>query len=174
MMACFFIFAFVGHEKLVVNTGDSTRTAGTVMIVFTCLFIAAFATTWGPMVWSSVSELYPIQHRAVCLGLATACNWLFNFLMSFFTTFITDKIDYYYGLVFAGCCGALFFIVWLFMVETKGMSLDQVDDIYRDRTRSPMQKALKSTGRAKVLAAQGLANKSGNSNGTDISGPVTV
>jgi SP family sugar:H+ symporter-like MFS transporter len=49
MMVCFFVFAFVGHEKLIVNPGPSTKTAGTIMIVFTCLFIAAFATTWGPM-----------------------------------------------------------------------------------------------------------------------------
>jgi hypothetical protein len=123
--------------------------------------------------------MYPIQYRSVCLGLATACNWLFNALMSFFTTFITNKIDYYYGLVFAVCCGGLFFIVWLFMVETKGMSLEQIDDIYRDQSKSSIQKALGSTRRARLLAAETSENKSssGYSSGADIpviANPVSV
>lgn len=167
MFVCFFIFAFVGHEKLVVDPGTSTYTAGVVLIVFTCLFICAFATTWGPMVWSSVSEMYPIQYRAVCLGLATAFNWLFNFLMSFFTTFITNDIDYYYGLVFGVCCAALFFIVWLFMIETRGLSLDQVDDLYRDTSKGPISKALGSTKRARLLAKGEHVPNSGNASGAE-------
>ena len=108
----------------------STPMAGNIMIVFTCLFIFAFATTWGPMVWSQVGELYPIEYRAVCMALATSCNWLFNFLISFFSTFITDAIDYFYGLVFAGSCAALFFVVYFFMMETKGRSMEEVDWMY--------------------------------------------
>ncbi|KAL3420343.1 hexose transporter-like protein [Phlyctema vagabunda] len=130
MFVCFMIFAFVGQFQLPSPDPDTSKQAGTVMIVFTCFFIFAFATTWGPMVWSQVAELYPIKHRAVCLALATACNWLFNFLISFFTTFITDAINYYYGLVFAGCCLGMSVIVFFFMIETKGLSLEEVDDMY--------------------------------------------
>lgn len=64
------------------------------------------------------------------MALATACNWIFNFLISFFTTFITDAINYYYGLVFAGCCLGMAVIVFFFMIETKGRQLDEVDDMY--------------------------------------------
>jgi SP family sugar:H+ symporter-like MFS transporter len=130
MCMCFLIFSFIGHFKL--DHADPSRTpqAGSVMIVFACLFIVAFATTWGPMVWAIVGELYPARYRAICIGLATASNWLFNFLISFFTTMITDKIDYLYGLVFAGCCGALFFIVYFFVIESKGRSLEEIDTMY--------------------------------------------
>ena len=96
----------------------------------TCLFIAAFATTWGPLVWAIVGELYPARYRAICMALATASNWLFNFLISFFSTMITDNIDYFYGLVFGGCCFALCFVVYFFMIETKGRSLEEVDTMY--------------------------------------------
>lgn len=130
MCMCFLIFSFVGHYQLSATDPASTPQAGNIMIVFTCLFICAFATTWGPMVWSQVGELYPIQYRAICMALATSCNWLFNFLISFFSTFITDAIDYFYGLVFAGSCAALFFIVYFFMIETKGRSMEEVDWMY--------------------------------------------
>ncbi|RDW80960.1 general substrate transporter-11 [Coleophoma crateriformis] len=128
MFVCFMIFAFVGQFEL--PHAETSKTAGTLMICFTCFFIFAFAVTWGPMVWSQVAELYPIQYRALCMALATACNWIFNFLISFFTTYITNAINYYYGLVFAGCCLGMAIIVFFFMIETKGRQLEEVDDMY--------------------------------------------
>ncbi|KAI8938195.1 hypothetical protein NX059_005857 [Plenodomus lindquistii] len=71
MAMCLFIYSFIGHYELDHNNPLSTPTAGNVMIVFTCLFIAAFATTWGPLVWAIVGEMYPARYRASCMGLAT-------------------------------------------------------------------------------------------------------
>ncbi|ORY10517.1 hypothetical protein BCR34DRAFT_468247, partial [Clohesyomyces aquaticus] len=50
--------------------------------------------------------------------------------ISFFSTFITDTIHYFYGLVFAGCCFALFSFVYFFMIEPKGQSLEEIDTMY--------------------------------------------
>lgn len=61
----------------------NTPKAGSALIVFSCLFIAAFASTWGPLVWAAVAELYPAQYRAPCMALATASNWFWNFMISF-------------------------------------------------------------------------------------------
>lgn len=130
MFMCLFIYSFVGQYMLNHDNPQATPQAGNIMIVFTCLFIAAFATTWGPLVWAIVGEMYPARYRATCMALATAANWLFNFLISFFSTLITDQIDYFYGLVFGGCCFALFFVVYFFMIETKDRSLEEIDTMY--------------------------------------------
>ncbi|KAL1641125.1 hexose transporter hxt5 [Didymella pomorum] len=133
MAVCLLIYSFVGHYQLDRINPLSTPQAGNIMIVFTCLFIAAFAATWGPLVWAIVAELYPARYRAICMALATATNWLFNFLISFFSTFITDQIDYLYGLVFASSLVALFFVVFFFMIETKDRSLEEIDTMYQLR-----------------------------------------
>lgn len=130
MMMCFLVYAFVGQFALDRNDPLATPAAGAVLVTFSCLAIAAFATTWGPLVWAVVAELYPSQHRSRCMALATAANWLFNFLISFFTRFITDAIDYYYGLVFAGCCAALVVIVFFFVIESKDRTLEEIDTMY--------------------------------------------
>ncbi|KAI0171691.1 general substrate transporter [Hypoxylon sp. FL1284] len=130
MMACFFIYAFVGHYALDSVNPMNTPKAGSALIVFSCLAIAAFATTWGPLVWAVVAELYPSRYRAPCMALATASNWFWNFMISFFTRFITDSIDYFYGFVFAGCCAALVVIVYFFVIETKDRSLEEIDTMY--------------------------------------------
>lgn len=130
MCICLFIYSFIGHFALPNGDGTNNAQAGQVMIVFTCLFIVAFAITWGPLVWAVVAELYPARYRAMAMALATAANWLFNFLISFFSTFITDKIDYFYGLVFGCSCFMLFWVVYFFMIESKGRSLEEIDTMY--------------------------------------------
>ena len=59
-----------------------------------------------------------------------ASNWFVNFLISFFTAFITERIGYLYGLVFAGCLFALVWIVYLFLIESKDRSLEEIDTMY--------------------------------------------
>ncbi|KAL2872307.1 sugar porter family MFS transporter [Aspergillus lucknowensis] len=130
MAICFFIWASVGHFSLNIEDPQQTPKAGAAMIVFTCFFIVGFATTWGPIVWSICSEMYPSRYRAVCIGIATASNWTWNFLISFFTPFISGAIDFAYGYVFAACCVAGVFIVFFFVNETQGRTLEEVDTMY--------------------------------------------
>lgn len=89
MTVCFLIFASVGHFALDVAQPSNTPNEGTVLIVFACLFILGYATTWGPMVWTITGELFPSRYRAKGMALSTASNWLWNFLIAFFTPFIT-------------------------------------------------------------------------------------
>ena len=127
---CFLVFSSVGHFALDRANPTATPNAGTAMIVFACLFIAAFASTWGPMVWTVTSELYPSRYRAQCMGMSTASNWIWNFLLAFFTPFITSAVDFRYGYVFAGCCAAASITVYFFLLETQGRTLEEIDKMY--------------------------------------------
>jgi len=132
MFVCFLIFASMGHFQLQgAAEGSSTATtSGIVMIVFACLFICAFASTWGPMVWAVIGEMFPYRYRAVGMGLATSSNWFWNFMLAFFTPFITADIDFAYGYVFAGCNLAAAIIVYFFLMESAGRTLEEVDTMY--------------------------------------------
>jgi len=130
MFICFMIFSTVGHVSLDKTNPMNTPSQGTAMIVFACVFIAAFAMTWGPIIWVVVGELYPSRYRAICMAMATASNWIFNFLLSFFTPFITGDIDYAYGYVFAGCCLAGAVVVYFFLCESQGRGLEEIDTMY--------------------------------------------
>ncbi|RDA86491.1 hypothetical protein CP532_2007 [Ophiocordyceps camponoti-leonardi (nom. inval.)] len=131
MMVCFLVYAFVGHFVLDRANPMNTPTAGSVLVTFSCLAIAAFAVSWGPLVWTVNAELYPLRYRSACMGLATASNWFWNF-----TRFITDQIDYLYGLVFAGCCAALVLIVFFFVIESKDRTLEEIDTMYVRRVNA--------------------------------------
>jgi SP family sugar:H+ symporter-like MFS transporter len=129
---CFIIFASVGQFlfKDAAEGSSTAKTAGTVMIVFACFFIVGFATTWGPLVWACIGEMFPYKYRAVGMGLATSANWFWNFMLAFFTPLITGDIQYAYGYVFAGCNLAAFVVVYFFLMESSGRTLEEVDAMY--------------------------------------------
>lgn len=135
MFICFMVFASVGHFSLDQNNPQNTRGAGVALIVFASLFILGFATTWGPMVWTIMAEIYPSRYRAKAMALATASNWIWNFCIAFFTPFITKAIDFRYGYVFAGCNILAAAVVYLFVVEGQGRTLEEIDTIYIERVR---------------------------------------
>ncbi|KAL9090055.1 MAG: hypothetical protein Q9159_002223 [Coniocarpon cinnabarinum] len=132
MFICFMIFASVGHFQFQPrqDRGEPTGTSGNVMIVFTCLFIFGYAITWGPMIWALVGEIFPSRYRAKSIGFATSANWTWNFLISFFTPYITSAIDYRYGYIFAACCFAAAWIVFFFVPESQGRTLEEIDTMY--------------------------------------------
>jgi sugar porter (SP) family MFS transporter len=130
MFLMFLIFASVGHFSLDRNDPQSTESSGTAMIVLASFFIFGFATTWGPMIWTICGELYPSRYRAKGMALSTASNWFWNFLLAFFTPFITGDIDFLYGYVFAGCNVLGLLLIYFFVIEGQGRTLEEIDTMY--------------------------------------------
>ncbi|EXJ86054.1 MFS transporter, SP family, sugar:H+ symporter [Capronia coronata CBS 617.96] len=130
MFMCFLIFASLGQFALQNADGTNNQTIGYVLIIFSCLFIAAFACTWGCQAWVVTAEIYPSRYRSQAMALCAASNWLFNFLIAFFTPFITGDINFAYGYVFAGCNLFALFFVYFCLPETSGRSLEEIDTMF--------------------------------------------
>ncbi|WPK25374.1 hypothetical protein PUMCH_002686 [Australozyma saopauloensis] len=135
MFVCFIIYSLIGSQHLYKNgysnePGNTYEASGKAMIFITCLYIFFFASTWAGGVYCIISESYPLRIRSKAMSVATAANWMWGFLISFFTPFITSAIHFYYGFVFTGCLLFSFFYVYFFVSETKGLSLEEVDVLY--------------------------------------------
>lgn len=46
------------------------------------IFNAAFGYSWGPIPWLLAPEIMPLPFRVKGASLATATNWLFNWMVS--------------------------------------------------------------------------------------------
>ena len=132
MSICFLIYSLVGTQHLYIDKpgGASRKPDGDAMIFMTSLYVFFFASTWAGGVYSIISELYPLKVRSKAMGLANASNWTWGFLISFFTSFITDAIHFYYGFVFMGCLVFSIFFVYFMVYETKGLTLEEIDELY--------------------------------------------
>lgn len=127
------VFASIGTAL----NPESNRVSGIVMIVAACMFIASFASTWGPIAWVVIGETFPLRTRAKQASIATAANWFGNFLISFLSPIAADGIHYAYGYVFAACNLAAAFLVWFFLYESRTLSLENVDRMYGEKNVKP-------------------------------------
>lgn len=95
------------------------------------MYLVFFAPGMGPLPWTINSEIYPMWARSNAVALATACNWIFNLLVSVtFLTLIdavTQPIAFLLYAIFA--FGGLLFVVFL-VPETKGVSLETVERLF--------------------------------------------
>lgn len=132
MMACMVIYASVGVTRLHPNGMDAptSQGAGNCMICFTMFYIFCYALTWAPIAWVVTAEVFPLRVKSKCMSLASASNWLWGFLISFFTPFITGAINFYYGYVFVGCLCFSFFYVFFFIPESKGLTLEEINEMW--------------------------------------------
>ncbi|CCC70795.1 hypothetical protein NCAS_0F03110 [Naumovozyma castellii] len=134
MVCCYVVYASVGVTRLWPNGegNGSSKGAGNCMICFACFYIFCFATTWAPIAYVVISETFPLRVKSKAMSVATAANWLWGFLIGFFTPFITGAINFYYGYVFMGCMVFAYFYVFFFVPETKGLTLEEVNDMYSE------------------------------------------
>jgi SP family galactose:H+ symporter-like MFS transporter len=102
-------------------------------LVGVVVFIASFAFSLGPVVWTVINEIFPAHIRARGVAVATAVNWLAAWLVAqFFLSLVSAISRPGAFLVFAGFCALTFVFVRWFVPETKGRTLEQIQQMWSD------------------------------------------
>ena len=118
--------------------GRENNTAHIVLITFVCIYIAFFASTWGPTGWAVSGEIFPLSIRAKGIALSTASNWLWNFIIAFVTPYIVDTDKGNLGVkvffIWGSTCALSLLFAYFFVYETKGLSLEQIDEMFESTT----------------------------------------
>lgn len=104
-----------------------------VVVICVIIFNAAFGTSWGPIPWM-MSEVMPNSVRSKGAAMATATNWLFNFIVGEMTPILLDLIKWKTYLIPALSCFLSFFCVHYLFPETKGLSLEDMGSVFDDNS----------------------------------------
>ena len=105
------------------------------MLACIILYIACFGLSVGPVIWVILSEIFPTAVRGRALGVATFCLWLSDYVVtqtfplmdakgSWFAAHFNHAFPFY---MYAGFCAVLIAVMWLFVPETKGRSLEEIE-----------------------------------------------
>ncbi|KAK0713413.1 general substrate transporter [Lasiosphaeria miniovina] len=132
MCVCEFIVAVVG------TVAPDNENAVRAMIAFICIYIFFFATTWGPGAWVVIGEIYPLPMRAKGVALSTASNWLWNCIIAVITPSMVDADKGNLGakvfFIWGALCTSCFVYAYFLIPETKGLTLEQVDQMLAETT----------------------------------------
>jgi SP family xylose:H+ symportor-like MFS transporter len=103
-------------------------------------YIASFALSVGPVTWVILSEIFPTPVRGRGMAVATVCLWLANFVVSQTFPMIEQNVwlvqRFHHGFPFflyAIFCGINILLVWRWVPETKGQSLEAIAQFWHRR-----------------------------------------
>ncbi|KAJ3467767.1 hypothetical protein MRS44_005331 [Fusarium solani] len=106
------------------------RPVSSAIVACSYLFVATFATTWGPTSWTYPAEIYPSQIRAKAVSISTSTNWFWNMVLAFAVPPLLWNINYKMYYIFGTFNAAAFIHMFLTAHETKGFTLEEMDDVF--------------------------------------------
>jgi MFS transporter, SP family, sugar:H+ symporter len=101
--------------------------SGILMLVFTVIFVAFFALSWGPIAWIYAAEIYPLNFRAKAVSITTGSNWFMGTIMSYILELISPLGIHGVFYLFGGLTLLAVIFVYLFCPETRGVILENID-----------------------------------------------
>lgn len=154
------------------NQGFAAAGNGAVFMVY--WYIANFAVTWGPLAWVVSAEVFPLDMRAKGMSISSAINWIMNFTVALTTPVMFRNIGYGTYLVFMAFCIIGFIYAAFILPELKGLSLEEVDAIFHDKSgaedRERRERVAKQIGLDKVAQEVKHEEKVGSNNAVPGSG----
>lgn len=103
-----------------------------IAVASTFTYVICFAFSLGAMLWLLVSEIFPLNVRGTAMGVAVFSCWFWNFVVS--STFLTLLNAFGPSntfLLYAAMCVFGFIFCYYKVPETKGVSLEQIEENIR-------------------------------------------
>ncbi|KAE8154424.1 general substrate transporter [Aspergillus avenaceus] len=102
--------------------------------VFIFVYAVGFCFSWAGVPWIICAEIYPLRVRGLCVAITTAAHWLLNFVIARSVPYMMSNIKYGTYFVFASFLTVAVPFVWWMVPETKGMKLEEVDDLFYNQS----------------------------------------
>lgn len=106
------------------------------VLILLCAFIAFFALGPGVCVWLALTELMPTRIRSTGMGVAMVLNNGVAFLSAlFFPVVVGSRGFHMMFFIWAGFTVIYFITAAFFMPETKGKTLEEIEDHFAGKSR---------------------------------------
>lgn len=126
MAICLGLLGWYFHQK---DTGRDVSSLGSLPVIAVLTYILLFAIGFGPIPWMTSGEVLSDDVKGVCTGIAVSLNWTLAFIVTFTFQYVVDSIGNAgtYWTLSGICVIALLFVTFV-VVETKGKSLQQIQE----------------------------------------------
>jgi sugar porter (SP) family MFS transporter len=111
------------------------HTEGTVLVGLMCFFVACFAFSMGPIKWVVMSEIFPTKIRGRAMAIATLAVWVTDGIYNQFFPLLRDSLGISsVFFMFAMVLLPQFFFIWKIMPETKGRTLEAIEESWMSQS----------------------------------------
>lgn len=112
------------------NGVSLSHSLGIVVVVLICVYVSSFAWSWGPLGWLIPSEIFPLEARSAGQSVTVSSNLFFTFVIA--QAFLSMLCAFKWGifLFFAGWVIIMQIFVILFLPETKGIPIEEMEVVW--------------------------------------------
>ncbi|KAH0613671.1 uncharacterized protein H6S33_005557 [Morchella sextelata] len=151
----------VGVSGLKAEEGDMK--AKKAIVAFVLIYVFGFAASWGPLAWVITSEVSTNTIREKTQALGSASNILASWVVTFTLPYLTNAdqagLGPKVGFIFACFVAIGGVYTYIFVPETSGRALEELDELFQKGVPSRKFKGYQITGAA-ALVDQSLESKS--------------
>ena len=114
--------------------GESLGLSSILMLIFFLLYVFCTAVSISAVVWVLLSEMYPTKVRGIAMSIAGFALWVGTYLVSQLTPWLLGTITPAGTfLLFAVMCVPYMLIMWRYIPETAGKSLEEIEKYWLSR-----------------------------------------
>jgi len=107
---------------------------GVVSVASLIMYVAGYQFGFGPVAWLMISEIFPLESRGSAMSIAAVMNFGMNILVTIsFKDFMIALGESAAFWVYAALCALSLAFVKFVVIETKGMSLEDIQDALKQR-----------------------------------------
>jgi hypothetical protein len=130
MLICQVVIAIILALKFS-GSHELSKAEASAIVALVCIYVSAFAWSWGPLGWLVPSEIFPLETRSAGQAITVGTNLLFTFVIA--QAFLTILCHFRYGifLFFAGWVVVMTAFVAAFLPETKGVPIEEMIYVWR-------------------------------------------
>lgn len=113
------------YMKLVVgDTSNVLWLPVPALVVYNIVYCIGF----GPLPWAILGEMFPANVKSIASSIVASTCWICGFLVTYFYPALDAMGTYYAFWLFGIFCVVAFFFVLFVVMETKGLSLQEIQD----------------------------------------------
>ncbi|EJP66154.1 H(+)-myo-inositol cotransporter [Beauveria bassiana ARSEF 2860] len=130
--------------------GDNVHVQGAgrwVVVIAIYFFIVIYCISWAIGMKIYAAEIQPQLTRASATNIAHGSNWLTNFLVALVTPTLLANTSYGAYFLFGSCTMATALVCWVFMPETKGRTLAEIQESFHTNWATELKQSVSDSRR---------------------------
>ncbi|KAH9657777.1 Sugar transport protein 1 [Citrus sinensis] len=114
------------------NPGVLPKWYAVVVVLFICIYVAAFAWSWGPLGWLVPSEIFPLEIRSAAQSVNVSVNMAFTFVVAQIFLNILCHLKFGLFIFFAFFVLVMSIFIFFFLPETNGIPIEEMGQVWKN------------------------------------------